>query len=168
MIKSFSNCLKSLLSPSFLKLRRSCHEKSSGCKIMDPCIDNLEKHAEPGTEPVLDLFVAYMWQELTFVKKQGLCKEVSSEDLRKYALASGVMARHNLINIEQDPNDECAELAFSECFFREGNQHASYLKQADAYLKCEETKGKRCDAPIWKHYHATVDAWRKEFETMHG
>lgn len=135
---------------------------------MDPCIDDLETHASPGTEPVLDLFVAYMWQELTFVKKQGLCKEVSSEDLKKYALASGVMTRHNLINIEEDKNKECAKKAFFKCFFRDGNQHSSYVKQADAYLKCEETQGETCDVPIWKHYHATVDAWRKEFEKMQG
>ena len=64
---------------------------------MDPCIDDLETHASPGTEPVLDLFVAYMWQELTFVKKQGLCKEVSSEDLKKYALASGIVYMDNLL-----------------------------------------------------------------------
>lgn len=64
----------------------------------------------------------------------------------------------------------CAKKAFFKCFYGDENryQHSSYLKQADVYLKCEETQGKACDAPIWKHYNATVDAWRKVFEDKHG
>ena len=58
---------------------------------MDPCIDGLEEKAPPGTEPVLDLYVAYTWQELTLIKKLGMCGDVSSADLRGYALKSGIV-----------------------------------------------------------------------------
>ena len=58
---------------------------------MDPCLDNLEKYGNAGTEEALDLFVFYTWQELTLIKKQGLCDDVSSQDLKKFALASGLV-----------------------------------------------------------------------------
>lgn len=58
---------------------------------MDPCLDNLEKYEGAGTEEALDLFVFYTWQELTLIKKQGLCDDVSSQDLKKFALASGLV-----------------------------------------------------------------------------
>lgn len=139
-------------------------------KVMDPCLDNLEKYADAGTEEALDLFVFYTWQELTLIKKQDLCGDVSSQDLKKFALASGVMQKFNLRNIETDENAKCAKKAFFKCFYQDENRykHTSYLKQADVYLKCEETQGQSCNAPIWKHYHATVDAWRKLFEDKHG
>jgi len=57
---------------------------------MDPCIDNLEKLAHPGTEPLLDLRVFYLWQELTFNHKLGRCKDVSSADVKNYASKSGI------------------------------------------------------------------------------
>ena len=56
---------------------------------MDPCIDNLENRAHPGTEPSLDLLFFYLWQELTFQQKMGNCKDVSFADVKKYALKSG-------------------------------------------------------------------------------
>lgn len=58
---------------------------------MDPCLDNLEKYEDAGAEEALDLFVFYTWQELTLIKKQGLCDDVSSQDLKKFALASGLV-----------------------------------------------------------------------------
>ena len=58
---------------------------------MDPCLDNLEKYEDAGAEETLDLFVFYTWQELTLIKKQGLCDDVSSQDLKKFALASGLV-----------------------------------------------------------------------------
>lgn len=58
---------------------------------MDPCLDNLEKYGDAGKEEALDLFVFYTWQELTLIKKQGRCDDVSSQDLKKFALASGLV-----------------------------------------------------------------------------